>query len=380
MVEKVLFVDDNPNLLTAIQRNLRKQFEVVTAASPAKALEHLRSEGPFGVIVSDLRMPQMNGVELLSRTAAEWPDTIRILLTGEADTRAAIAAVNESHVYRFLTKPFPLPALAQVLNAALAQYKLISAEKVLTEETLNGTVKTLTEIICMTQPLAFSRSSRLRDTVKQLQACTDLAECWEFEIAAILSQIGCVTMPIDVLQKLNDGVDLSPSEEAIYLSHPATGSRLLESIPRLETVARIIERQEETVPPLPAGQSLRVADRVLLGTHLLKLAIALEHFATRGLTKQEALAQLQAGDHVYPPELLKALAALEAVDLSMESRAVRFKELTAGMVLKTDIVTRDGSLLLAKGHTLTMPLLQSLKRYLVSQGIREPIGVLLQAS
>ena len=377
MVEKVLFVDDNTNLLTAIQRNLRRQFEIIIAPGPAQALEILRSDSPFGVIVSDLRMPHMNGVELLSRTAVEWPDTVRILLTGEADTRAAIAAVNEGHVYRFLTKPFPLPALAQVLTAALAQYRLVTTEKVLLEKTLSGSVKVLTEVLCLTHPLAFSRASRIRDTVKQLLKRTGLADRWEFEMAAMLSQIGCMTMPIDILQKLNDGVELSPSERALYKSHPATGSRLLESIPRLETVARIIEQQEETVQPLPSSQPLRDADRVLLGTHLLKLALALDHFTTRGLTRAVALAQLQMGDHVYPPELLKELAALESMDLTMESRAVRFKELTAGMVIKTDIVTRDGSLLLAKGHTLTSTILECLERYFISQGIKEPIGVLL---
>lgn len=377
MVEKVLFVDDNTNLLTAIQRNLRKQFEIVVASSPAQALELLRNESPFCVIVSDLRMPHMSGVELLSRTAVEWPDTVRILLTGEADTRAAIAAVNEGHVYRFLTKPFPLPALAQVLTMALAQYRLINSEKVLLERTLSGSVKMLTEILCMTHPLAFSRASRIRDTVKQVLERTGLTGCWEFEMAAMLSQIGCITMPIDILQKLNNGADLSPSEEALYKSHPATGSRLLESIPRLEAVAQIIEQQEETIQPLSSGQALEKADRVLLGTHILKLALALDYFTTRGLTRQAALAQLQMGDHVYPPELLKALATLEAMDLAMESRAVRFKELAAGMVIKTDIVTKDGSLLLAKGHTLTSTILQCLERYFISQGIREPIGVLL---
>ncbi len=377
MVEKVLFVDDNPNLLTAIQRNLRKQFEIVVASGAAQALELLRNESPFGVVVSDLRMPHMSGVELLSRTAVEWPDTVRILLTGEADTRAAIAAVNEGRVYRFLTKPFPLPALAQILTAALTQYRLIHSEKILLEKTLSGSVKVLTEILCMTHPLAFSRASRIRDTVKQLLERTGLTDHWEFEMAAMLSQIGCVTLPVSILQKLNDGADLSISEQALYQSHPAAGSRLLENIPRLETVARIIEQQEETVPPLPPGRALRETDRILLGIHILKLALALDYFTARGLTRSAALAQLQAGDQVYPPELLKALADLEAVDLAMESRAVRFKELTSGMVLKTDIVTKDGSLLLAKGHTLTSTILECLERYFISQGIREPIGVLL---
>ena len=377
MADKILFVDDNVNLLSAIQRNFRKQFDIVTASSPGQALALLQSEGPFSIIVSDLRMPGISGVDLLAKAAEEWPDTVRILLTGEADTQAAMAAVNQGQVYRFLSKPFPLPALAQILVAALAQYNLVVSEKVLLEKTLSGSIKVLTEILCLTHPLAFSRANRARNTVKQLLADMDLADNWEFEIAAMLSQIGCITLPKDLLQKLCDGSELTENERALYESHPATGSRLLENIPRLETVARIIEKQGEIIEPLPLGQRLEDADRVLLGSHLLKLALELDLFTSRGLTTSAALAQMQAGNHLYPPELLKALANLESVELSMKSRTVKFKELTTGMVLKTDVVAKDGALLLSKGHTLTQTMLECLSRYFLSQGVQEPIGVLL---
>ena len=128
MADKILFVDDDANLLSGLQRTLRRQFDVVTANGPEQALGTLKTQGPFGVIVSDFKMPLMNGVELLGRTAAEWPDTVRILLTGEADTKAAIAAVNEGHVYRFLTKPCPAFSLANALTAAIKQHNLAVAE------------------------------------------------------------------------------------------------------------------------------------------------------------------------------------------------------------------------------------------------------------
>lgn len=377
MAEKILFVDDNLNLLNAIQRNLRKQFDIVIASSPGQALTVLQNEGPFSVLVSDLKMPGISGVDLLAKAAAEWPDTVRILLTGEADTQAAMAAVNEGHVYRFLMKPFPIPALAQTLKAALAQYNLLVSEKVLLEKTLSGSVKVLTEVLCLTHPLAFSRANRIRSTVKQLLADTSLANRWEFDIAAMLSQIGCITLPKDLLQKLFDGTELTVSERALYESHPATGSRLLENIPRLETVARMIEMQGEDIGPLPPGQCLEDADPVHLGAHLLKMALELDLLTSRGLVISAALAQMQMSSHIYPPELLKRLAARESVELAMKSRAVKFKELVAGMVLRTDVVTKDGSLLLAKGHTLTPTTLECLTRYFFSQGVQEPIGVLL---
>jgi len=377
MSNQILFVDDDANLLSGIQRSLRKQFEIVTAAGPSQALALLGSQGPFAVIVSDLKMPLMNGVELLARAATEWPDTVRILLTGGADTNAAIAAVNEGHVYRVLTKPFALPSLTGALTAALKQYNLVVAEKVLLERTLSGSIEMLTEILGLMHPLAFSRANRIRNTVRGLVSFCRFPNSWEFEVAAMLSQIGCITLPIELLEKVCQGQELSASERKLYEVHPAVGSRLLEKIPRLETVARMIERQEEAIEPLPPGVPLQGVDRVPLGCHLLKMAINLDVFNSRGLTKAAALAQMQTRDSNHPPELMNALATIESVELEMEIKVIKFLELKTGMVLRTDIRARDGSLLLAKNHDLSPTVLECLSRYFVSRGIQEPIEVLV---
>ena len=377
MSDQILFVDDDPNLLSGIQRNLRKQFQIVTATGPSQALAVLGSQGPFALVVSDLKMPLMSGVELLARAATEWPDTVRILLTGEADMKTAIAAVNEGHVYRFLTKPFALPSLANVLTTALKQYNLVVAEKVLLERTLSGSIEVLTEILGVMHPLAFSRASRIRNTVRGLVAYCRLPNSWEFEVAAMLSQIGCITLPIEVLEKVCSGQDLSAAERKLYEVHPAVGSRLLEKIPRLETVAGMIERMEEAIEPLPPGAQLKDTDRVLLGRQLLKMASDLDVLSSRGLTKAMALVQMQTQDNNYSSELMKALATIEAVELRMETKAIKFKELKTGMVLRTDIRARDGSLLLAKNHDLSPAVLECLSRYFVSRGIQEPIEVLV---
>ncbi len=155
MAEQVLFVDDDPNILRAIQRNFRKHFETVTAAGPGEALAILRAPNSIGVIVSDFKMPGMNGVEFLSQTVGRWPNVVRILLTGEADTKAAISAVNQGQVYRFLTKPCPPTILETTVLAALKQFRTAIAEKELLENTLGGVLKVLTEILSLAHPLVF---------------------------------------------------------------------------------------------------------------------------------------------------------------------------------------------------------------------------------
>ncbi|MBD3337204.1 MAG: response regulator, partial [Candidatus Eisenbacteria bacterium] len=138
MTERILCVDDDVDILKGFQRLLRKEFKIDVAVGGAEALEILEEKGPYAVVVSDLRMPGMDGIQLLSRVRELAPETVRVMLTGKADTEAAIEAVNEGQLFRFLTKPCPVKRLSQALHAAIAQHRLLTAEKTLLERTLRG--------------------------------------------------------------------------------------------------------------------------------------------------------------------------------------------------------------------------------------------------
>lgn len=124
MDEKILFVDDDGNFLSANKRLLRSRYEVITADSGKQGIIALKENGPIAVVVSDFRMPEMNGVQFLSNARQITPDTVRILFTGQADMQAAIDAVNECNIFHFLTKPCENQTLIKVLNSAIEQYRL----------------------------------------------------------------------------------------------------------------------------------------------------------------------------------------------------------------------------------------------------------------
>jgi DNA-binding NtrC family response regulator len=162
---RVLCVDDEPNVLEGLRRQLRRHFSVATANGGILALEVLEREGPFAVVVSDMRMPEMDGAAFLGRVREQAADTVRVLLTGQADLDATIAAVNEANIFRFLTKPCPTESLITALNAAVEQHRLIMAERVLLEQTLHGSVKALTDILGLANPTAFGRAARAKKYV-----------------------------------------------------------------------------------------------------------------------------------------------------------------------------------------------------------------------
>lgn len=133
MLDRILFVDDEQGALDGYQRLLHKEFSVSVAQSGLQGLAVIEEQGPFPVVVSDMRMPGMNGAEFLAQVRQKWPDSVRMLLTGYTDFSAAIAAVNEGNIFRFLTKPCTKEALVNALNIGLAQYRSVTAEKELSK-------------------------------------------------------------------------------------------------------------------------------------------------------------------------------------------------------------------------------------------------------
>ena len=269
MSASILFVDDEPNILAGYQRQLRKLFTVDTAESGAEGLAKLKASGPYAVIISDMQMPGMNGVEFLTQAAGIAPNSVRIMLTGNADQQTATAALNEGRIFRFLNKPCPPETMAQALQAGLAQYKLITAEKELLEKTLTGSIGILVDVLSISHPQMFARGKKLRDCVRETAVALDYRNRWELEVAALLSQIGSLTIPGEILLKGRARMALSPEERDILERAPESGCNLLAKIPRLETVAQIIRYQHKnyngTGTPIDAvnGEAIPFGARIL---------------------------------------------------------------------------------------------------------------------
>ena len=164
---RVLFVDDEENVLHGLARLVRGfvQPELVTSPLTAAGLLEQSAHngaGPYAAIVSDMRMPEMDGAALLKHARTVSPETTRLLLTGFADMQSAMSAVNEGNIFRFLTKPCSADDLSAALTAALEQHQLVVDRRELLDKTLRGAVEALVETLAMAEPVAFARASRLR--------------------------------------------------------------------------------------------------------------------------------------------------------------------------------------------------------------------------
>lgn len=379
MTEKILFVDDEPNVLQSIQRQLRKRFDLVIAEGGIEALRVLKEEGPFAVIVSDMRMPGMNGVELLSQVKDLYPETVRLMLTGNADQETAMEAVNNGQIFRFLTKPCPQAAFITSLALALRQYRLISAERELLQNTLRGSVNVLAELLGVANPLAFSSGLRLKNYVVSIAEALNLPGLWQFEIAALLSQIGCVTIPGDVLGKVFSGQPLTPEEEEMYRNHPVAGAALLEKIPRLENVTKMIELQQKPFDEYTEELKSSEFEEVLIGAQILTAATDFDRMLYRGLSPHEARVWMNKQHNRYNPEILTFFSDL-TIDDQKQFLSLNIAQIAEGMIAAEDIHAKNGVLIIPKGQTITRTLLQGLKNFSTQVGVVEPVRVQIGAA
>jgi response regulator RpfG family c-di-GMP phosphodiesterase len=375
MTDMILCVDDDANLLEGLKRQLRKQFTLETALSGEAGLAVLKAQGPFAVVVSDMRMPGMNGARFLAQVRELAPDTVRMLLTGQAGIQDAIAAVNEGNIFRFLTKPCPPEVLASALQAALQQYHLITAERTLLEQTLRGSVKVLTDVLGLINPVAFGRATRLKRYVLHIARHLDLSDVWCFELAAMLCQLGCVTLPPEILKKVNAGQPLTVEEQRMYANHPAVGYELIRHIPRLEVVAEIIARQQE---PYRNDEELHTAqerDQILLGAHILKVVLDFDRLVSRGMSHHDAVVELL--QHADTYGIVAALQDMELEEAEAVAQLVTVRGLYPGMVLDENIRAKTGLLVIAKGHEVTYAMMERLRSYAKRVPLVEPFRVLL---
>ncbi len=365
---RVLCVDDEPAVVEGLERVLLDEFDVRGETTPEVALGLLSKEGPFDVVVSDMRMPQMNGAAFLAAAAVQVPDTIRILLTGQADVDSAIAAVNDGRVFRFLRKPCKRSELVGVLHAAVRQRELVLSERKLLEDTLHGAVRALMDVLELVAPQVFARSAGLTHAAKHVIARRKLEPQWAFEIAAMLCDVGFVTMPeLAMAPNLPRG---STARAKVLGEVAEAGHKILAHIPRLERVAEMIRHQADG-----ALQRSDLAEDVAMGAALLRIVRRVEEGCHEGLGLAEARALARGSAHGVETWLLDALSDYSPPGFGSEPRRIMLDELQIGMVIEEDVFTTTGAVLVGKGTDVTMVLRERLFRFSDGLGVRQPFTI-----
>ena len=402
MSEKILFVDDEPAFLTSYQLMLPQDLNLMNPDLPGKdmpstgptstdptstdltntdltnsdpkrlavdtalggeaGLAAIQDRGPYSVVISDMRMPGMDGMQFLTRVQQAAPETVRMLLTGYSDIETVMNAVNRGQVFQYLAKPCEPQTLAQAVALGLSQYRLIRAEKELLENTLMGAIEVLTDVLSAVSPEAFARSSRIARYVRHLAARFQLRPAWYYQAAAMLSQLGCITLDPELLQAAYLGTRLSPEDRSRYEAHATVAQALLANVQRLEPVAWMVGQQFSATSQKPPRTPHLSEEDMLLGAKLLRAASSFESLRMKGVSGAEAILRLRHRAE-FDPKLIDALAELQEDDSIMELRRIALTEIKVGTILQQNVRNRGGVLIVAKGQEVTQPVLLRLQHF-----------------
>lgn len=356
----VLCVDDEARVVEGLKLHLRKEYEVHTALGGEEGLQKLKELGGVAVVISDMRMPGMDGATFLKRVMRSYPDASRILLTGEPGRDAAVLAVNEGQIHRFLTKPCPPDQLKAAVDSAVIQHRLVNAERMLLQETVIGCIQALVDVLAIVNPIAFGRASRIKRLAMQFAESAGCTGFWQLEAAAMLSQLGYVSLPIELVEKLYYGESLTPEEQVLAEGVPEVASNLLRQVPRLEPVLQILEAARASDEQLQ-----KLGDGTIgLGTRILLLALDYDTRVTRGEDGNVAMQAIRARDSRYGSSLTEKFAAfVGAATGTSEILRMPLHMVKPGMIIMQDVRTHLGTLLIARGFEVSPPFLERLRNF-----------------
>mgnify|MGYP001593911239 CR=1 FL=1 len=374
---KILCVDDEPDLLEGISLTLGRRFNVIECNGGVAGLQMLTRDKSIQVIISDMRMPQMTGVEFLAAARDMAPQATRMLLTGQADLPSIIEAINKGHIYRFISKPCSPTHLVNAVEDALVQHNLVTAEHVLLEQTLQGSVKALMDVLALTNPVSFGRAQRVRRHASTILDGLMLRERWQIEMAASVSQLGYVALPPEVADKIYSDEHLEAHEQAMLDKVPEITRKLLEPIPRLEGVLSILDgshpRGFDSMPSLTSGDLY-----LRRGAQIVRMAIEQERLESKGCSQHLAITTLRNQGLGIDADILEALKPDSSTEETQwEPREVGLAALRSGMLLAEDIKASNGTLLAARGYEITSSFIERARNF--PRGtLKEPLHVLVR--
>jgi len=359
MNNKILCVDDEESILRGFQLNLRKDFELHLASNGVEGLEVFDREGGFALVLSDMRMPQMDGATMLSAIKQKDPEVVTVLLTGHTDFESAMSAVNEGSIFRMLSKPCPPEMLIRVLGDGLAQHDLIKSKRILLDQTLRGAVDALAQSLSTAKPLFFGRAQRVRRIANELSETLKLKDAWRVDIASIFSQLAYISLPESVSEDVYYKKDLTPGVKEMVRRFPEDTEKIIEKIPGLEDVGEILGK-------LTVQHRFEEDDDTGLrrAASILRVALDFDYYEEQGHDRSLIVQTLKSRKDDYDPEVTDCLSQLLVVaEQKYRLEEITIRKLEVGMRLAQELRLSDGLLVASSGADVDRQLLKVIRNY-----------------
>ena len=392
---KILYVDDEENLLSSFNSMMRKEnLKIFLLHDSTKIDELLEAEGPFAIVLSDQRMPVMDGVAVLERVVQKHPETIRILVTGYSEQTDTLRAINQGRISHYIAKPWDDTEVKKNIREFVTQYNLKYENTFLMNEltkknadltellegTVAQTVHILSDMLGYVNLHATAQVGRIRklgSAILDLVPNVSAEERWEILRAFDLCNLGLLVLPPWIQASLNkDGIAIL-DRFPVAQNHHLLAAGLLKDIPRLGGVAKILQYAKKDFDGTgePTGDAVRGKD-IPLGARILHILFDLEKLTTENFKGREVMIKMLQYPSKYDVELIHHVLgdAAQKRKLGSEMRLL-ISDLKDGMLTLQDILTVGNQNLLSSNITLTRTSITILQQWHKKDPIREPILV-----
>jgi hypothetical protein len=273
-----------------------------------------------------------------------------------------------------LTKPCDADVLNSAVEEALEQHRLITAEKELLEKTVYGSIQVLSEMLSLVNPVAFSRAVRIKRLVQHVARVLKLPDAWQLELAVMISHLGYVGMPSELLQRAYTGEPITADEKALLGGAAQTAHHLMAKIPRIDGVLAIVERLGDPAPPLQGLQRAAKESRLPWAVHVILAAERADQLSYRHPSPRLIVEGLKSDK--FDPTVIESLGRAEFHSLSRRKTIqITARQLEPGMFLLEDAVSPVGVLMAKGGQEITPTVALLLKRMADRNNLREPLSV-----
>ncbi|MEM9388010.1 MAG: response regulator [Pseudomonadota bacterium] len=366
--EKVLCVDDEPRVGQGYARALRKVMPLDLASSGPQALEMIRTNGPYAVVVSDMRMPGMDGLELLEQVERISPDTVRIMLTGNIDMRTASEAINRGGVFRYLVKPCGARAFAEAVVDGVKKFQVRRAEREVLDCPGDGAAEVSCELLELIAPGMLDRVPVIEALLDGLLTQLQQPVGWSTAVLAPLALVG--------VAGADTGADAQRSARFSELS-----AKIADAVPRLGVLSEGVRYQMKNYDGSGLPEDALLGEQIPFVGRLLRVTLAFDAQCQRSLSDQQAYEALAANKEWFDPELLEALSqhlsAAKGVVApeGKEGIPVAVKELREEMVLSMPVTTPSGTVLMGRGKVLTERAIERLQSFAQHEQIEQQVWI-----
>lgn len=373
---KISIVDDSEENALILSELCKSLGYSSTIYHDGKSFLEKLNPSEVSTVLLDIRMKGMDGFQVLEnvRKNPKCKDIPIIMITALDDPESILKCLDLG-ADDYINKPFEPLIVKARLERSIANYNAIKKERIVLEKTFSGSIKILSDIISSLSPSLFGKTSKVRRIARLIAEELNYPELWEIDVASIFSLVGCITFPVEFVDKVVTNRSLTNEEKIYWDNHPSLGFKLLKNIPRLEKVALIILFQNKSkLEELPDEFKGKITE-IPLGSKILQAAFEYESASLRSQNLKELKSNLSLRQQFLDPLVFKALDDILQKESSREIKAISVSQLTVGMTFTEDVCTTTGLKIVSKLQEATESIVERIKAIHIKFPIQEPINV-----